>query len=68
MKLSEIKKHLVSANAVKFQLSSGAYVSEHFHFTEIGLVTKHFVDCGGTERLKNLQTFSYGIQMILNTG
>ena len=57
MKLSEIKKHLAAAETVSFQLSGGAFVPEHFHVTEIGLVTKHFIDCGGTERLEKVANF-----------
>jgi Family of unknown function (DUF6428) len=57
MKLSEIKKHLETAQAVNFKLPSGAYVPEHFHVTEVGLITKHFIDCGGTERLEKVVNF-----------
>lgn len=57
MKLSEIKKHLTTAEAVNFQLPTGGFVPEHFHVTEIGLVTKHFIDCGGTERLEKVANF-----------
>lgn len=57
MKLSEIKKHLATAEAVNFKLPSGAFVPEHFHVTEVGLVTKHFIDCGGTERLEKVINF-----------
>ena len=57
MKLSEIKKHLTTAKAVSFQLPTGGFVPEHFHVTEIGLVTKHFIDCGGTERLEKVANF-----------
>jgi len=57
MKLSEIKKHLATAEAVNFKLPSGAYVPEHFHVTEVGLITKHFIDCGGTERLEKVVNF-----------
>lgn len=57
MKLSEIKKHLATAESVDFQLPTGAYVPEHFHVTEVGLVTKHFIDCGGTERLEKVANF-----------
>jgi Family of unknown function (DUF6428) len=61
MKLSEIKKHLETAEAVNFILPTGAHVPEHFHVTEVGLVTKHFIDCGGVERLEkvvNLQLWN----------
>jgi len=57
MTLSEIKKHLHAAEGVNFKLTSGAYVPAHFHVTEVGLVTKHFIDCGGTERLEKVANF-----------
>ena len=57
MKLSEIKKHLATAETVNFQLPTGGFVPEHFHVTEIGLVTKHFIDCGGKERLEKVANF-----------
>lgn len=57
MKLSEIKKHLTTAEAVNFKLPTGAYVPEHFHVTEVGLVTKHFIDCGGVERIEKVVNF-----------
>lgn len=57
MKLSEIKKHLATAEAVNFKLPTGAYVPENFHVTEVGLVTKHFIDCGGTVRLEKVVNF-----------
>lgn len=57
MKLSQIKQHLSIADTVNFKLPSGAYVPEHFHVTEIGLVTRHFIDCGGTERLEKVVNF-----------
>ncbi len=57
MKLSEIKKHLGTAEAVNFRLPSGDYVPASFHVTEIGLVSKHFIDCGGTERQESWANF-----------
>ena len=57
MKLSEIKKYLPTAEAVNFKLPTGAYVPENFHITEVGLVTKHFIDCGGTVRLEKVVNF-----------
>ena len=57
MKLSEIKKHLATAETVNFKLPSGAYVPENFHVTEVGLVTRHFIDCGGTVRLEKVVNF-----------
>ena len=57
MKISEIKKYLETAEAVNFQLPTGAFVPEHFHVTEVGLVTKHFIDCGGVERFEKVANF-----------
>jgi len=50
MKLSTIKKHLTNLDEVNFQLENGTIVPKHFHVTEVGVVTKHFIDCGGTIR------------------
>src|SRR5690554_5229979 len=50
MKLSDIKSILPGLDNVEFQLENGAFVPEHFHVTEIGMVTKRFIDCGGTIR------------------
>lgn len=61
MKLSEIKKQLNTVEAVTFKLPDGGYVPSHFHVTEVGLVTKHFIDCGGTirnEKAANFQLWS----------
>ncbi|HMI08544.1 MAG TPA: DUF6428 family protein [Flavobacterium sp.] len=58
MKLSEIKILLETAETVSFQLQNGTFVPEHFHVTEVGVVTKHFIDCGGkirNERAANFQ-------------
>jgi hypothetical protein len=57
MKLSEIKQYLTTAETVSFKLPTGDYVPEHFHVTEVGLVTKHFIDCGGVERLEKVINF-----------
>ena len=57
MKLSEIKNHLATAEAVNFILPTGGCVPEHFHVTEVGFITKHFIDCGGTERLEKVASF-----------
>ena len=42
------------------QLPDGSWVPAHFHITEVGHVTKRFVDCGGTRRIQEtclLQTW-----------
>ncbi len=57
MKLSAVKKSLSTASSVNFQLPDGTFVPEHFHVTEVGLVTKHFIDCGGTVRSERIANF-----------
>lgn len=47
MKVSEFKNHLSTASLVNFVQPNGVFVPRHFHITEAGLVTKHFIDCGG---------------------
>jgi len=57
MKLSEIKEILPKLDNVEFQLENGTFVPEHFHVTEIGIITKHFIDCGGTIRKEKVVNF-----------
>jgi len=57
MKISEIKNTLPTLQAVNFRLPDGSHVPQHFHVTEVGLVTKHFIDCGGTERKETVANF-----------
>lgn len=57
MKLSEIKNHLAVLEAVNFDLQDGTSVPEHFHVTEVGIVTKDFIDCGGKIRHEKVANF-----------
>lgn len=57
MKLSEIKTHLNTAESVNFELENGTAVPGHFHVTEVGVITKHFIDCGGTVRNEKVANF-----------
>ena len=57
MKLSEIKQTLQTVDSVIFELQNGTLVPEHFHVTEVGVVTKHFIDCGGTVRNEKVANF-----------
>ena len=47
MKLSEFKKHLNNLTTLNFVQPNGKFIPRHFHITEAGLVSKHFIDCGG---------------------
>lgn len=57
MKISEFKAHLDNLSSVVFVQPDGNKVPEHFHITEAGLVTKHFIDCGGTIRTEKNISF-----------
>ncbi|RYF19977.1 MAG: hypothetical protein EOO42_13335 [Flavobacteriales bacterium] len=57
MKLSQVKETLKTLTNVAFQLENGTFVPEHFHVTEVGLVTKHFIDCGGNVRKETVVNF-----------
>lgn len=57
MKISEMTQALPQLAAVNFRLPDGTYLPPHFHVTEVGLVTKHFIDCGGVERRETVANF-----------
>jgi len=57
MKLSAIKKHLQTLETIAFQLPNGKLVPAHFHVTEVGKVTKDFIDCGGKVRQETVINF-----------
>ncbi|MBW8523138.1 hypothetical protein K0U91_10195 [Chryseobacterium chendengshani] len=57
MKLSAIKDILPTLENVEFQLENGIMVPEHFHVTEVGQITKNFIDCGGVIRLEKVVSF-----------
>ena len=57
MKLSEIKLKLNQLETIAFQLPNGTLVPNHFHVTEVGKISKHFIDCGGVERKEEVANF-----------
>ena len=57
MKLSHIKEILPTLAHVEFQLENGTFVPEHFHVTEVGQITKKFIDCGGVVRHEKVVNF-----------
>jgi Family of unknown function (DUF6428) len=57
MKLSEFKNHLNNVSQINFVQPNGTFVPSHFHITEAGLVSKHFIDCGGTVRTEKAVNF-----------
>ena len=50
MTISEIKNILTKSPTISFALPDGSLVPNHFHVTEVGKVSKDFIDCGGTRR------------------
>lgn len=57
MKLSDLKKELSVLDTLTFVQPNGKIVPLHFHITEAGLTTKHFIDCGGTVREEKVINF-----------
>jgi hypothetical protein len=57
MKLSDFKKQLSPAQELTFTLPNGTIVPKHFHVTEVGQISKHFIDCGGTVRNEKVVNF-----------
>jgi len=57
MKLSDVKQILPTLENVEFQLENGSFVPEHFHVTEVGMISKNFIDCGGVIRSEKVVNF-----------
>ncbi len=57
MKLDEVKSALAQLDTIAFQLPNGELVPNHFHVTEVGKITKDFIDCGGTVRHEEVVNF-----------
>jgi len=50
MKLSKFKNALKTIQRVSFRLPDGEFLEAHTHITEVGMLRKQFVDCGGVVR------------------
>lgn len=50
MLLSEFKNYLTSSKNLDFVLPDGTTIPKHFHITEVGQISKRYIDCGGTIR------------------
>lgn len=57
MQLSQVKALLPTLENIAFKLENGTSVPAHFHITEIGMVTKNFIDCGGVIRQEQSVSF-----------
>ena len=61
MRLSKFKEILKNKTTIAFELPNGELVPSNFHVTEVGEITKRFIDCGGTlrnERVINFQLWN----------
>lgn len=50
MNLSNFLSALDQIEVLSFKTPAGKKIPAHVHITEVGKVSKHFIDCGGTER------------------
>jgi len=50
MTIEEIKVQLGQVENLRFKLPDGSFVPAHFHITEVGKLSKDFIDCGGVRR------------------
>jgi len=57
MKLSQFKSIVSNSEHLSFETEDGIKIPTHFHITEIGISSKHFIDCGGKERKESKVTF-----------
>jgi len=61
MKISEFKSQLTLMQSLSFRLPNGESIPAHFHITEVGKVTKNYIDCGGTVREESKVNFQLWI-------
>ena len=57
MKLSTLKTQLSVLDSLNFILPNGKSIPKHFHVTEVGMVSKNFIDCGGKVRNEKVVNF-----------
>ena len=57
MKLLELKNILKTLSKISFQFENGLHIPQHFHITEVSVITKDFIDCGGVIRNEKLISF-----------
>jgi len=57
MTLHEFQTNLNQVTEVQFQLSNGLQLPKHVHITELGWLSKNYIDCGAKSRTENRITF-----------
>lgn len=66
MKLSEFKSTLNEVTHIKLMHPNGTLVPAHFHVTELALISKNFIDCGGVARVERKITFQLWVANDIN--
>lgn len=57
MNIIDFKNTLTTLEKLTFVLPNGNHVAPHFHLTEVGMISKNYVDCGGTVRKEKVANF-----------
>jgi len=57
MTINQVKDILKTSDKISFQLPTGELVPAHFHVTEVGKISKNFIDCGGVIRHEEKANF-----------
>lgn len=57
MKLSALKEIIPTLQKINFELPDGSLIPSHYHVTEVGIITKNFIDCGGVIREEKVVNF-----------
>ena len=57
MTLHEFQANLNQVTEVHFQLFNGLQLPKHVHITELGWLSKNYIDCGAKSRTENRITF-----------
>jgi hypothetical protein len=52
MKIQSFLQTLAAMSELRWALPDGSLVPAHAHVTEVALMTRRFVDCGGTHRME----------------
>jgi len=58
MNFVTFKQKVADLQLLQFRLPDGQYIPSHFHITEIGLIDKQYIDCGGVHRRKQVVSFT----------
>ncbi|HEY1047906.1 MAG TPA: DUF6428 family protein [Bacteroidia bacterium] len=57
MNIKQLKETLQQCEALNFYTPEGKLTPQHFHVTELGLISRHFIDCGTSIHTDNFINF-----------